>query len=677
MKKKVFVLMIIAVSVIAIISTSYGYLRAEKVTDPNSVVVSNFGVVLLTDMTSINMNNLYPMTDQEGLNNQKTTFQIKNTGTITAGYKLSLINKNGIENTLLNSDVRYQLKRTSSLTGTTETLEITSLADNGLIDEGEIEVGETFTYELVMWVDLDVSEPNLTFSKVILVEGSQIASLDTSGANFPEMSENMIPVYYEKTSDTEGVWRKADSKNLNSTYQWFDYNNYMWANAVTVKENGSTPRSNYLTAPLGTEIKMDDITTMWVWIPRYKYTMFTGLNEPSEEQQINVIFEHGIDKTGTVRCVDNILTAVGSASSENCTDTTNGSIIKGKSTYTHPAFTFGDEELTGFWMAKFEMSTDDETCINAKNQTNCNKTDLNILVKPGISALNYQSLSTEFGSIRRMELTNNIHGFPQGDNVTSHLDSNSYLTGEIVNDCNSLDIHMQKNMEWGAVAYLSGSQYGKWSNPLYSGDYRRVYKNNYYISTNYVFKTGYSGGNYNSTQSNTKTYLYNDMTIDSVGQGYRGAGASTTGTVYGIYDMNGGLYDYVMANMVNSSGYFYPSYSGVWATSKSGNIPISKYYDKYSYSTSSDSANSQKRGKLGDATKEVTSTFGLEAGGWGGVNRNMPYSSTSWFNRGGLASYSLDFGVLYSEYVDGDPYMSNGTRPVLVISREFPWLSEQ
>ena len=49
----------------------------------------------------------------------------------------------------------------------------------------------------------------------------------------------MIPVYYEANSDTEGVWKKADSKNLDSNYQWFDYDNYMWANAVTVKETGT------------------------------------------------------------------------------------------------------------------------------------------------------------------------------------------------------------------------------------------------------------------------------------------------------------------------------------------------------------------------------------------------------------------------------------------------------
>ena len=153
----------------------------------------------------------------------------------------------------------------------------------------------------------------------------------------------------------------------------------MWANAVTVKETGTKTRSEYLNSAVGTEINMDDITSMWVWIPRYKYVIFNGNNGSVDEQLIDVTFEHGIDSTGTVACVDNIQTSSTSNSSETCTDATNGSIINGVSTYTHPAFTFGDEELTGFWFAKFEMSTDDTTCLNSQSETNCNKSDINIL----------------------------------------------------------------------------------------------------------------------------------------------------------------------------------------------------------------------------------------------------------------------------------------------------------
>ena len=702
MKKKIFVLMIALIVIIGVASSSYAYLKAENESDNNAnLALSNFGVILLTDMSNITIDNLYPMLDIDGLKNDSTTFQIQNTGELVANYKVSLIDSE-VASTMSNSDVRYQLKKTSSVTGETETLDIANLSGSGLIDEGTIEVNEIITYEIVMWIDYDANPNNLSFSKVVLVEGMQSSNLDQSGANYPELLDNMIPVYYDKTSDTEGVWRVADSRNLNEDYKWFDYNDYMWANAVTVRENSSLTsltlngglvmtctgeggvctRNDYLNAPVGTVIPMEDITTMWVWIPRYKYTIFNGNNENVSEQLIQVAFEHGTSKTGTVTCTDNITTSSSSSSSQTCTDETNGSIVNGKSTYTHPAFTFGDEELTGLWMAKFEMSTDDTItgCTSSSVTSSCNVADINVLVKPDVLSLRYQTASNQFAAIRKMEVYDNIHGFTQSDSATSYLDENGYLTGDIKNDNNSYDIHMLKNLEWGAVTYLSQSVYGKWSNSLYSGDYRRVYKNNYYTSTNYVYKTGYSGGTYNKSYStsSSSTYLYNDMTSAGTGQGYKGSGASTTGTIYGVFDMNGGAYDLVMGNMINSSGYFYPGSAGTWSTAASGNIPNAKYYDKYSYASSGYSLASQSRGKLGDATREMTQTFGSSSGGWGGSYRYMPYSSSSryWFLRGGYAS-SNSYNLLYlSYYSNAASSNANSTRPVLIIPRDMPWLNE-
>ena len=75
--------------------------------------------------------------------------------------------------------------------------------------------------------------------------------------------------------------------------------------------------------------------------------------------------------------------------------------------------------------------------------------------------------------------------------------------------------------------------------------------------------------------------------------------------------MNGGSYDYVMGNMVNTSGTFYSSSSGF-----SSPYPDSKYYDKYSYSTSSKSVASYSRSKIGDGIKEtiqiIRGSYGME-----------------------------------------------------------------
>ena len=605
MKKKIIIIASFLLVIIVFVGSSYAYLKAEKGSvNNNQLTLGNLDVILLTDINNITIDKAVPVEDSEGLTNSKVTFQIKNNAGIIANYKVSLVDGT-TKSTMLNKDVRYQLKRTNEATSETVTMDITNLADTGLIDTGIIETGVTYTYELVMWLDINSNPNGLVFAKNILVEGMQVASLDKSGANYPELLDNMIPVYYDKVSDTEGVWRVADSKNLNETYKWFDYKDFMWANAVTVNKdvmdnyygysgaeatselnvnietneeitetksvttytsgnkgvnsststatfafttssagtltfdysvssesgwdkltikinNGSantplvnaisgtqsgskeyslnantsytltvsyskdgssasgsdqatisnititstlsselayTADSTYpytsetadvtLTTPankqmasssytyddttgiftltdptetaytssninyytcnssvkttcvklykileidanntvtkvevhqgsnkgrfgsvLGQEVKMEDITTMWVWIPRYKYVIFNGNNGTSEEQLINVVFEHGIDKTGTVTCVDNILTSDTSNSSETCTDTTNGNIVNHKSTYTHPAFTFGKEELTGFWYAKFEMSTNNRTKYLCKTRSN-------------------------------------------------------------------------------------------------------------------------------------------------------------------------------------------------------------------------------------------------------------------------------------------------------------------
>ena len=236
MKKKIFVFMFLMLVIIGV-SSSYAYLKAEKGSNNNnSLTVDTLDVILLTDINNISLNNEIPKEDSEGLSNPSTTFSIKNNAGMVANYKVSLVDGT-TKSTVLNKDVKYRLKRTNSTTNETVTMDIKNLDATGLIDTGIIEANQVYNYELVMWLDINSNPNGLVFSKNILVEGMQVSSLDKSGANYPELTNNMIPVYYDKTSDTEGVWRVADKKNLNETYKWFDYNDFMWANAVTVNKD--------------------------------------------------------------------------------------------------------------------------------------------------------------------------------------------------------------------------------------------------------------------------------------------------------------------------------------------------------------------------------------------------------------------------------------------------------
>ena len=358
---------------------------------------------------------------------------------------------------------------------------------------------------------------------------------DNSGANRPELFENMVPIKYENNK-----WIVADTSQ-----KWYDYNNKEWANAVVLNKG--------VTKNIGNEITEEEISLWYVWIPRYKYTIFNGNNEGVTAKLINITFEHGKSNTGTLQCrtIDD--------GSEMCTDNLNGGTINQISTYTHPAFKFGNTELTGFWVGKFEVSGSTSA----------------ITVKPNVTSLRSQTVSSFFTSIQNVKTTYGI---------------------------NNADSHMMKNMEWGAVAYLKQSKYGLGTTDIA-------------VNTNSSYYTG--GG----TSDAYKTKV----------------AQSTTGNIYGVYDMSGGALEYVMGNINNSSNAFYSSNAGFTTA------PDAKYYDSYKYDSSSNKTH--ERGKLGDATKETLTTFGSNTGGWYSDYAYFPSSSYSWFLRGGFYSNGTHAGV--------------------------------
>ena len=443
-----------------------------------------------------------------------------------------------------------------------------------------------------------------------------VPNLDKSGANEPVLASNMIPVYYDNTNK---VWKKADAKNSKENNKWYDYDNKMWANAVTVTD---TNRSTYLKAKAGTEIPMYAINTMWVWIPRYTYT-YLNTNTPEE---IKIKFEKGTESSGTIKCTDAV-TGSGTTS-QTCTDATNGSLKAGTSTYTHPAFTFGDKELKGLWVGKFESSA---TTIPTSEST----AESTVIIKPNVQSLRYKAVSYFFRDARQMEKANNVYGFPQSSSTTFNYNGN--LTG----DTNNIDIHMMKNTEWGAVTYLYHSKYGRCT----SGKCEELTINNCDTFTTGIGADTVSA-NKSSTTCTTDKNKYN---------GASGVKASTTGNVYGVYDMSGGSWEYTMGNMVKGTNQFYTSYADNWSTTT---YPLAKYYDSYTYNGS---YTTYTRGRLGDATVEMAPSSSSEKT-WYSDYAYFPYPSFSWFRRGGFYDSGLFAGAFYFESNGGDAYDGNSFR---------------
>ena len=378
---------------------------------------------------------------------------------------------------------------------------------------------------------------------------------DTSNANAPLLASNMIPVYYD---ETDKAWKKADIKNKTMENRWYNYDNHIWANAVTVT---STNRTTYLNAKVGTEIPMTDINTMWVWIPRFNAATPSNYNG-------------------------------GTQAKPNAIDVT---FVKPNETALD-AFTFGTKQLSGFWYGKFELShttlvsnttannlgCTNETCTNANN----------ILIKPSVTILRYNNISNFFFASRSMEQTGNSFGF-----VSTEVDT-----------------HMSKNNEWGAVAYLTQSIYGRCTNSTLCVEIG--------INNNSTYKTGYGAApGTSSTSSTTNTY---DTTV--------GMEASTTGNIYGIYDMAGGLFEYVMGVYNKTTGN-----SGFTTTT----FPNEKYYNNYTATTYQGHALTETQGWYNDIYSFVS-------------------SSSPWFVRGATVA-NVDNNGIFSAY--GNDGGSNGYRP--------------
>ena len=424
-----------------------------------------------------------------------------------------------------------------------------------------------------------------------------------------DIVDNMIPVSWDGSTLI-----KADKTNTNNN--WYDYDNQKWANAVLVTDES---REIVKSANDGTTIVESDILAYYTYIPRYRYLLWNAnnnincLNDNCNEQEIMVEFEN---KTTTPKS----------------SGSTNGEWL------THPAFTFGGSDLNGIWVGKFTTSIDPSTaCYTSPSNANCNQKTRNPRIKPNADMWRYLDVSSMFAVTKKIE-TNSIYGLNYYDNT---------------------DSHMMKNMEWGAVAYLSYSKYGKYGNENYIGANKQLYINNYrVVAQAYKTETGCSSGTPNASQNQSSCpHPYPNLSLEALG-------ASTTGNIYGIYDMSGGIYEYVMGNMVTDDsqlGTFYAnSNSGTWDS-----IPELKYYDSYSYDTD---FLTHGRGHLGDATKETLKTFGtLDAGGWYSDYSYFPDTTNVWFLRGGAAHTGANAGAFSFINGTGAPGHFHGFRVVLAL----------
>ena len=564
MKKNYYILTIISFIflILMVVGVSYAAYKFSAAGTKENVISTGTISMSYSQNSFIDLKHTYPKTDtyaiatKEDKSSMEFSVSMETSGTKQINYALAITNIE--EGTTLKSDkVKIYLEKEGKVVNNFETNKGQTIENfknkyvEGLIDSYAIyqdiltTSNKTHHYTLTAWIDESYILPiknETTTSKqtneetykfkvkvvgvdtpITIKEKSTVSSLDTSGANAPVLASNMIPVYYDETS---GVWKKADKNNKDNNNRWYSYESSgeykgMWANAVTVKD---TNRQTYLNATPGTIIPIDDINTMWVWIPRFNAVTPSNYN-------------------GGTKAKPNAIDVTYAKQNEPAID----------------AFTFGNKELSGFWYGKFETGHATLASNTTKNNLGCTNEICNnangIIIKPNVTSLQYNNLSNFFFASRSMEQTGNSFGFIKDE----------------------VDTHMSKNNEWGAVAYLTQSIYGRCTDSTTCAAVG--------INNNKNTITGYgapAGSNDSATNGAYNTTLGKD--------------ASTTKNIYGIYDMAGGSYEFVMGIFADTngkprSGYTIGSNSGFTGMLSDGTtytgiaFPDSKYYNLYTGSS--------------------------------------------------------------------------------------------
>lgn len=399
-------------------------------------------------------------------------------------------------------------------------------------------------------------KPTTTFLKIVAVNSdntiteTRIIKLELTNeyvytGNRPVLASGMVAKNWDSTTNS---WVTVDNPTTDTN--WYNYKVGKWANAQT--SDGS----------------------MWVWIPRYVYRISDSWHN-SSVGVIDIQFTKGTNDNWNNNEIGLI-------------NNSNGAIASNGNWTNHPAFKFGNLELTGIWVAKFEASG------------NTSKID----IKPGLTSLRNVTIDEAFITCRNIE-TNSKYGFTSGGI--------------------GIDTHLIKDTEWGALAYLGQSIYGR-------------NKTEVMVNNNASYYTG--GGA-------TVSYITN-------------TNQSTTGNIYGVYDMSGGALEYT-ASYVNNNNTNLSRYGNSLITIED------KYKDVYTVTTDAEKTiYENSSNKKGNALYETSSLISTVSS-WYDDSSVMPYSSNPFFVRGGIYSGVNSAGVFSYSSRDGKKDKTIGFRPVLIV----------
>ena len=346
---------------------------------------------------------------------------------------------------------------------------------------------------------------------------------------------------------------------------WVPGTEYSYVAGIGSKDNNSSKWAN-------ARVTINGVESYFVWIPRYAYRIiyFNSADSKIAYQEGKISEEEAVASGQIIGYSDSrgIVDAQG-RKIESVVSTTK-TMVSEDYFMVHPAF-INDvdaggwtEELEGIWIGKYET---------AGNNTQ-------LKVQPGVSSLRSQSIGTFYTySIQYSE---------------------------------KLQSHMLKNSEWGAVAYLTESTYGR---------------NGTEVTINNNETTYYTGGGSGTAY------------IDNQNQ-------SSTGNVYGAYDLSGNAYEFVAAYHKDGDATYLNNGSSF--TSKKASDKYSTVYGGI-----------KMVNKYGDATYETSK--------WHSDSSSYMTTTNPFLSRGGNWYIGTEAGLFYPGQNHGEAYGGTSSRLALVV----------
>ena len=511
-----------------------------------------------------------------------------------------------------------------------------SIGNNGIFKRAQNSVE--------VWDEASKNEQDEMDKAIGAIDGVDGNYNEDKKVNAPALKTGMTPVRFSEVTEAK---KGEIIKTTREDDDWYSYKDKKWANAQT--QDGS----------------------LWVWIPRYAYRI------DNSTKTTDVVFLIGTsdnyyDENGKVQ------TAKRCKSKDEKVDTTTGYTV-------HPAFTNEtsieyrnggwDKELSGIWVSKFEAAyaTSGETANKAPvKESSVVYTSASVWA-PKIEVQGVNTDATGDGSIQARNWLDGVYeankekikyptfqGSSYSMNYITINDANNIsraLTepGNIYGLSNDTDSHLMKNSEWGACTYLARSKtYGIGSKDIAVNNKNL---NNGGVSTTKeqgnTKASAYAVTGYNANNNEWNSYLGSNLS------------ASTTGNIYGIYDMSGGTWE-------RTASYINNGKTGNGSSVVVGKEKSTKYATVYPYSDVG--ANDDEKGianyelndKIyGDSVRE-TSTEGKGASGWYGVYSYFPEGGRAFFARGGDYGHGNTAGLSAFHRYNGNAHWHHGFRSVLV-----------